>query len=114
MADRSTPKINRPATAQGGMSTAWRDYALHLRAILEQVGVPHPDCLPGEPHACGQDYAAHCVNYLASLVAKAENGLWHTHHGDPAGQRLADHLVEHWRGILGGHGCSSCGEGRQS
>jgi hypothetical protein len=87
-------------TGPDGLSAAWRDYALHLRTVLDQVGVPLPECLPGETHDCGHDYAQHCVNYAAALQAKAEDGLTHLHHGDPAGERVAVKLLEHWRGVF--------------
>lgn len=92
-------------TGPGGMSTPWRHYALHLRTVLGQVGVELTQCLPGETQACGHDYAAHCLNYLAALQAKAEAGLEHLHHGDLAGEHAARKLLDHWRGIFAADSC---------
>jgi hypothetical protein len=85
---------------EAGMGAEWREYALRLRAVLEQVGVTVPPCLPGEERDCGSDYAHHCMGYLAMLKAKADAGLWHMHHGEPGGQQMAEQLHEHWRGVL--------------
>ncbi|MFC5253562.1 hypothetical protein [Streptomyces nigrescens] len=79
-----------------GMSRAWMDYALQLREVLKECGVATRPCLPDERDDCGQDYAHHCMSYLAALKAKADNALWHMHHGQPGGERLAKDLYEHW------------------
>ena len=92
-------------TGPDGMSAAWRDYALHLRIVLDQVGVQLTECLPGETDACGYDYAKHCVNYAAALQAKAEHGLKHMYHDDPAGEHAVGKLLDHWRGVFAAEGC---------
>ena len=79
------------------MSLTWQQYAEHLRNVCEQIGVTHPRCLPGEPDDCGHGYPDHCMSYLASLQAKAEDGLEHMHHGQTAGELQAERLLNHWR-----------------
>lgn len=76
---------------------SWQDYALHMRKVLSDIGVEMDPCGPGEPQDCGQPFAAHALSYAAALVAKAERGLWHMHHGDPAAQEFAEEMLEHWR-----------------
>jgi hypothetical protein len=82
------------------MAAAWREYALHLREVVRQCGMDTPLCLPGEVGDCGNDYAHHCLGYLAMLKARAEDGLWHLHHGLGGGAVMAEHLYERWRGEL--------------
>lgn len=84
---------------------AWRDYALHIRGVLEHVGVDVPACMPGEPEECGYDLPHHALGYAAALQAKAEHGLYHLHHGDPEGSRLAAELLAHWRGQFRAEPC---------
>lgn len=84
-------------TGPGGMSAKWRDYAFLLRQVIDDLGATMGECLPGEPDWCGEDYANHCMSYLAALQARAEFGLRHLHHGDPASKRVAENLLTHWR-----------------
>lgn len=90
----------RLPTGPGGMSKAWRDFALDLREALTLVQQPTDPCLPGEPAACGHDYAEHCLSYMAQLQAYGEIGLDHLHHGDPAIADLAAELLAYWREYL--------------
>lgn len=39
------------------------------RAALKGLGWQYPDCLPGEPNSCGEDYMSHVVANLAILGA---------------------------------------------
>lgn len=79
-----------------GNSTAWRDYALHLRGVLDDLGVEVLPCGPGEVQDCGNDFAHHCISYTAAIKAKAEYGLRHLHHGDPAGEHFGEQQYEYW------------------
>ena len=91
------------------MTAAWKDYALNLREVLRQCGIDTPPCLPGEVKDCGNGYAHHCLGYLAMLRARAEDGLWHLHHGRFEGAALAEDLCERWRAELAGRrDCEQC------
>lgn len=79
------------------MSDAWREYALHLREVLDLLlPAPVQRCLPFEELACGQDYAHHCLSYMAALNARSAFGLAHLTHGDPAAVVAAEKLVDYW------------------
>lgn len=88
------------ADERKGNGPAWRELALDLRAALHHAGVYVEPCGPGEPQDCGGTFAHHCYSYMAALQAKAESGLRHLHHGDPAGIELAQHQLEHWRAVF--------------
>ncbi|MFI6689913.1 hypothetical protein [Streptomyces sp. NPDC050485] len=91
------------------MTKAWEDYALHLREVLRQCAIDTPVCLPGEVRDCGNDYAHHCVGYLAMLRARAEDGLWHIDHGQGDGRAMAEHIYGRWRAELAGQrDCEQC------
>lgn len=81
----------------GGMSEEWRDYALHLRNVLEQLGAGLAPCLPGEANPCGGDYAHHCLSYLAALQARAEFGIRHLAHGDAESEFEVAQALDFWR-----------------
>ncbi|MFC1428513.1 hypothetical protein ACEZCY_35665 [Streptacidiphilus sp. N1-12] len=90
------------------MTKAWQEYAVDLRALLGQAGVATPNCLPGEPDDCGADFAHHCMGYLAALKAKADHALTHMHHGDPAGERAATKLYDHWSAQFAAESVDCC------
>lgn len=89
-------------------ATAWREYALHLRAALDELGVELPSCMPDEVDECGHDTPHHALSYAAALQAKAEHAVWHLHHGDAHGQQAAQHLVQHWRREFHTAQCRDC------
>ena len=104
-----TDMPNEPLRTDAGMSPAWRELALKLRAGLEGF-VDVTKCLPGEPEFCGADYAHHCISYGAAIKAYGEETLKHLHHGDPTIKGAADALVDHWGQTFASQGenCDRC------
>lgn len=95
--------------SENGMSPAWRELALKLRAGLEGF-VEVTKCLPGEPGFCGADYAHHCISYGAAIKAYGDETLKHLHHGDPDIKAAAESLVDHWGRTFASQGenCDHC------
>ena len=59
---------------------AWEDLAHGSREALAQLGyMVGPDCLPGEPDACGGTFAQHALAHLSALKAVADHHLAHLH-----------------------------------
>jgi hypothetical protein len=56
---------------------AWKPLAERTREALELLGYGVPRCLPGEPEACGGDYAHHSLAHLAALKAVVEQRITH-------------------------------------
>lgn len=93
-----------------GMSPAWRELALKLRAGLEALGIDVEPCLPGEDNNCGGDYAHHALSYGAAIEAFGRETLRHIHHGEPAIAHTASELVTHWSKLFASQGehCDHC------
>lgn len=63
--------------------SGWRQVAEATREALALLGYPVPDCLPGEPGACGGSDAEHAAANLGALRAVVEHRI--THLGPEAG-----------------------------
>jgi hypothetical protein len=55
----------------------WAPLATSTRQALRLLGWDGPDCLPGEPEACGGSYAEHAAAHLAALRAVVEHRITH-------------------------------------
>jgi hypothetical protein len=55
----------------------WKDLAEELRQALHLLHFDVPQCLPGEPEACGGNFAEHALSYLAALRARVDNEIEH-------------------------------------
>jgi hypothetical protein len=62
----------------------WAPLARDTRAALALLGHPLPNCLPGEPAACGGSYAEHALAHLAALRAVVEHRISHLGPGSEA------------------------------
>ena len=55
----------------------WKPIAERTREALGLLGWEVPACLPGEPLACGGDFAEHTLGHLAALKAVVEDRIAH-------------------------------------
>lgn len=62
----------------------WKPVAEATREALALLGYHVPACLPGEPEACGADFAHHTVGNLATLKAVVEDRIGHLGDGSAA------------------------------
>lgn len=67
----------------------WQPVAESTRQALELLGWGMPRCLPGEPEACGGNYAEHAAANLGVLKAVVEERI--THLG-PGSESLVDQV----------------------
>lgn len=62
----------------------WKPLAERTRQALDLLGYSVPRCLPGEPDACGGDFAHHSLAHLAALRAVVEHRIAHLGNGSAA------------------------------
>jgi hypothetical protein len=55
----------------------WQPVAECTREALGLLGYGIPDCLPGEPEACGGNFAEHAMAHLAALRAVVDHRISH-------------------------------------
>jgi hypothetical protein len=55
----------------------WQPVAQSTRQALGLLGYGVPDCLPGEPQACGGNFAEHAMGNLAALRALVDHRIAH-------------------------------------
>jgi hypothetical protein len=55
----------------------WESLAVASRNALRLLGYDGPDCLPGEPGACGGTFYEHAVAHLGALQAVVDHHLTH-------------------------------------
>ncbi|HEV8653307.1 MAG TPA: hypothetical protein VG276_28910 [Actinomycetes bacterium] len=60
---------------------AWKPLAEATRQALDLLGYGTPRCLPGEPEACGGNFAEHALGHLAALKAVVEHRIAHLGEG---------------------------------
>ena len=59
----------------------WKPLAERSREAFALLGWTIPPCLPGEPEACGGDFAQHTLGNLAALKAVVEDRIAHLGEG---------------------------------
>lgn len=85
----------------------WKPLAERTREALGLLGYKVPACLPGEPEACGGNFAEHAAAYLAALKAVIEVRIGHVE----ARVRFDVAPGEPCGACLGAHGqCTVCGD----
>jgi hypothetical protein len=63
--------------ARPDVDLTWQPLATSTRQALRLLGWGSPDCLPGEPEACGGSFAEHAAAHLAALRAVVEHRTAH-------------------------------------
>lgn len=63
----------------GGDTFTWESLAVATRDALRLLGYDGPDCLPGEPGACGGTFYQHVAAHLGALSAVVDHHLAHVH-----------------------------------
>ncbi len=87
---------------------AWKPLANRTREALELLNFGMPRCLPGEPEACGGNFAEHALGHLAALKAVVEYHIGHLGEGSAP---MVEEIYTNTLAIL--HTESPCDQGHQ-
>jgi hypothetical protein len=83
-----------PVTGHEPDGDKWRGLAVNARSAAAALGYVMPNCLPGEPDACGIGFYQHAWAHLVVLTAVADHHLLHfTGAPDVMKQQMYDHTV---------------------
>ncbi len=81
---------------------AWKTVAEDARRALTALHHEVPQCLPGEPAACGGTFAEHTASYLATLRARVDFEIEHLGQAaQPIVQMVYRHMITEIRGREG-------------
>ena len=88
----------------------WEQLARDTRQALALLGHLVPDCLPGEPDACGGSFAEHTLAHYAALKAVIEHRIAHL---GPGSEPMVEEIHHATRTVLlAEDDCGQPGHGR--